>query len=203
MLVPSSGSYENVVFFFHGLGDTADGWARAMPDLALENTKFILPTAPSRPISLNGGYSMPGWSDIFGLDESAKEDRKGFDESSERINSLIQMELDKNINPSKIVLAGFSQGGALALHTALRSQHTLGGCIGLSTWLPFNGDYPSALSPSSTNLPIFQAHGTSDAVVRYQWGQNTHNMLKSMISDPEPEFLSIPVSFHLTVIQCL
>ena len=92
-----------------GLGDTADGWASLMPQLGLENTKFILPTAPARPISLNGGSPMPGWSDIYGLDDKSPEDRDGFDLSVERINKLIQVEVDQGIDTEKIVVGGFSQ----------------------------------------------------------------------------------------------
>lgn len=80
-----------------------------MPSLGLEKTKFILPTAPVRPISLNGGMSMPGWSDIYGLDDRAAEDRSGFDLSVERINKMIQAELDQGIDPKRIVVGGFSQ----------------------------------------------------------------------------------------------
>jgi predicted esterase len=104
VLLPKAGTYSKVVFWFHGLGDTADGWAGLMPELKVDDCKFILPTAPERPISINGGYAMPGWSDIFGLDMEAKEDAVGFGESAERVNALIKMELDKGIPSNKIVL---------------------------------------------------------------------------------------------------
>jgi len=99
---------------------------------------------------------MPGWSDIFGLDTSSPEDKNGFNESSQRVNQIIQTEIDKGIKPEKIVVAGFSQGGALALHVALRSQYSLGGCIALSAWLPFRNEYPAALSLNAKSLNILQ-----------------------------------------------
>ena len=80
----------------------------------------------------------------------------GFDESKERIDRIIQTEIEKGIEPKRIVVAGFSQGGALAFHTALRSTHSLGACIGLSTWVPFNADYPTALSPAIEKMKILQ-----------------------------------------------
>lgn len=98
------------------------------------------------------------WSDIYGLDDRSNEDRAGFDESKNRIDRIVQTEVDKGIEPKRIVIAGFSQGGALAFHTALRSPHAIGGCIGLSTWLPFSADYPAALSPAATGIKILQVN---------------------------------------------
>ncbi len=97
-----------------------------------------------------------GWSDIFGLGMKDPEDRNGFDRSAARINEIIQTEVDGGIPPNKIVVAGFSQGGAVALHVAMRSTHSLGGCVALSTWLPLREDYPAALSPAAATLPILQ-----------------------------------------------
>lgn len=97
-----------------------------------------------------------GWSDIYGLTVSDREDGPGFDESAARINTIIQQEIDKGVDPKRIVIAGFSQGGALALHTALRSPHALGGCVALSTWLPLRDAYPAAISPAAKGLKILQ-----------------------------------------------
>ncbi len=101
-------------------------------------------------------FLSSAWFDIYGLDERAAEDRKGFEESKARIDRIIQTEVDQGIEPQRIVVAGFSQGGAVALHTSLRSTHALGGCIALSTWLPLRDDYPAALSPTAQNLKILQ-----------------------------------------------
>jgi len=94
--------------------------------------------------------AMNGWSDIYALDATTEEDAKGFNESSERVNTILQKEIDSGILPENNVLAGFSQGGALALHTALRSKFKLGGCAALSTWLPFRNQYPKV--PHITKL---------------------------------------------------
>jgi lysophospholipase II len=166
--------------------------------LGVTKTKFILPTAPQRAISLNRGMAMPGWSDIFGLHADDPEDAIGFAESVNRINLLVEREIvEHQIPPSRIIIGGFSQGGALALHYSLRHpSHSFGGCVAFSSWVPFHKDYPTALSSHAASLPILQAHGTADAVVGYEWGQKSHLLLKSLITNPEPILLSIPVSFH-------
>lgn len=96
--------------FFHGLGDTADGWASMMPSLNISDTKFILPTAPSRKITLNRGATMTGWFDMVGLEMTDPEDRVGFEESSARVSSIVNAEISKGVDPKKIIVAGFSQG---------------------------------------------------------------------------------------------
>lgn len=194
-ILPKDNSYENVVIFLHGLGDSCDGWSQLMPEFGLSKTKYILPSASSIPISINGGYEMPGWSDIFGLDMEAKEDRVGFDESKKRIEKLIDAEIEKGIEPRKIILGGFSQGGATSLHTGLRYKATLGGIVALSTWLPFRDDFPDALSQGGKNVPIFQVHGDQDAVVSFKWGKNTNDLLKTFMQIP-PSFLTIQGMGH-------
>lgn len=214
---PTSGTYSNVVVWMHGLGDTADGWASMMPSLGIRDTKFIVPTAKSRPITINMGMPMPGmyllwpasiyhpayvfdlgcttlgWFDIYDLDEDSPEDADGFADTSKRINAFIQAEIDKGVAPNRIVLAGFSQGGAVALHVSLRSEHSLGGCIALSTWLPFRSQYPDVLSSAATNLPVLQVHGDEDQVVSYPWGKGSHEVLKGLLTSPAPEFITIEV----------
>ena len=189
ILMPKSGTYSKVLFWFHGLGDDCTGWGSLMPQLGLADTKFILPTAPERPITLNGGWTMNGWSDILGLDMSSKEDRDGFDESAKMVNTLIQKEIDNGIPSKNIALGGFSQGGALALHVSLRSNVKLNSCVALSTWLPFRADFPASLSESSKDLPILQVHGKDDQVVAFKWGEGSYNLLKQMI--PSTEFMAI------------
>lgn len=196
-LVPASGSYSNLVVFMHGLGDTADGWASLMPQLGIKDTKFILPTADSIPIAINGGVSMPGWSNIYGLDAASPEDKPGFEATSARIGRIVQTEIDKGIAPKKIIIGGFSQGGAAALHYSLRTPHALGGAAGLSTWLPLRAEYPSALSPSALQMPIILFHGTYDAVVDFSWGENSFKLLKTLLpSDNTPSFVPIDGMGH-------
>lgn len=139
-----------------------------------------------------------GWSDIYGLDNTSPEDVEGFNESSTRINQIIQKEIDQGVSPQQIVVAGFSQGGALAFHVALRSNHALGGVVALSTWVPFAKDYPAKLSDNARQLKILQVHGDEDQVVSYQWGQLSHNLLKSVITAAPvpPAFITIEGMGH-------
>ena len=191
VMTPSSGDYDSVVIFMHGLGDTAMGWAPYMPELGLTTTKFVLPTAPSRPIALNGGMPMPGWFDIFGLEESSREDKAGFAESAQRITALIEQE-SLNVPLSRIAVCGFSQGGAMALHVSLRfsggpscdadsssssSKTGLAACAALSAWLPLRNDYPNALSDKALDLPVLMCHGDSDEVVPPRWGRGSFESL--------------------------
>eukprot|EP01032_Pedospumella_encystans_P031848 gene31848-35949_t len=99
---------------------------------------------------------MPGWSDVYGITLDDGEDREGFDKSAARIKNFLQKEIDQGVEPSRMVLVGFSQGGALALHVALRSSYTLGGVVALSTWVPLRDDYPAALSSSMSKVPVLQ-----------------------------------------------
>ena len=196
-LVPESGDYSKVVVWMHGLGDTAHGWAGLMPMLELEDTKFVLPTAPERSITLNAGYVMPGWSDIYSLSDSSEEDREGFEESARRVTELIKAEVDKGVPSENIIVGGFSQGGALALHVSLRAKYKLAGCCALSAWLPLREDYPSSISDEASNsLKLFQAHGEDDEIVQYQWGLNSHKMLRDWLA--VADFLPVPGMGHST-----
>ena len=126
------------------------------------------------------------------MDQNSKEDVKGFETASARINAIIEKEIANGIEAKNIIIAGFSQGGALALHTALRSEHKLGGCIGLSTWLPLRADYPAALSTASKSLDILQIHGDSDQVVGYSYGKMSHVELKKLLDqESSPQFHTI------------
>ncbi len=184
-----------MVIWLHGLGDTADGWASFMPSIGLEDTKFILPTAPTRPITLNMGMQMTGWADITGLSIDSKEDKRGMDESSARVKRIIMNEVASGlVSPSKIIVGGFSQGAALSLHTALRLDlggQAVGGCVALSTWLPMRQEYPAALSQfAKSSMPILQIHGDADQVVPFAFGKMSNDLLASMV-DVKPKFVSI------------
>ncbi len=178
--MPKGGAYSSVVIWLHGLGDTAMGWAPAMPALNLPSTKIILPTASELPISINGGFEMPAWFDLYGLSPDSPEDVEGFAESSNRISKLIENEVSQGIPRSRIAVCGFSQGGALALHLSLRYGE-LAGCAALSAWLPLRADYPGALSNYAKNLKVIQCHGTSDLVVPCEWGRSSFESLEQVL----------------------
>ncbi|KAG8799443.1 hypothetical protein FRC16_005099 [Serendipita sp. 398] len=183
------------VIFLHGLGDSGLGWAPVAKMLgrhpSLSHIKWILPHAPESPVTLNMGMAMPSWFDIADLDldlnaPDGGEDATGMLKSSMSVNRLITAEIDEaGIPANRIVVGGFSQGAALSLLTGLTSERRLGGIIGLSGWLPLSGKMKSMMTDSARNLPIFLGHGTSDPVVRYQYGQQSFNHLKNALKFPE------------------
>ena len=204
ILTPTSGIYSRVIVWCHGLGDSAPRWAEQISlewESMLPHTKFILPIAPTRPLSLNNGYirsdlcagcpEKSGWFDLFALEEYANEDVAGIEEAVGRIHNIIEAEIEKNIEPGRILVGGFSQGGALALSASLRSRHSLAGCVALSTWLPLRKKFPGAMHANARKLPILQIHGTDDKIVSHEWGLSSHEFLKQGLCLPEPEFMSI------------
>ncbi|RYP26756.1 hypothetical protein DL768_011591 [Monosporascus sp. mg162] len=190
LLFPASSRHTATVIFVHGLGDTGHGWASAVENWRrrsrLNEVKFILPHAPQLPITCNGGFVMPAWFDIFSLtgrveDIRARQDEKGILLSRAYLNGLIQAEIDAGIPPERIVLGGFSQGGAMSLFSGLTSPYKLGGIVGLSSWLPLDAKFPEFLQEHDLNkqTPILMCHGDVDTVVPTQLGKMSSEMLKA------------------------
>ncbi|CAF0832631.1 unnamed protein product [Rotaria sp. Silwood1] len=174
------------VIFLHGLGDVGTSWheifnmyriAKSVPYV-----KFIFPTAPIQKVTLNMGMAMTSWFDIFGLDPYTKEDQEGIEKSSIFLKYLVEEEIREGILPERIIIGGFSMGGAIALHAALTSPHTLAGVIALSTWLPLSTTFPEALvsGDNKVNLPILQCHGDQDPLVQLRWARLTEQGIKAM-----------------------
>lgn len=178
--VPAKNTTTATVIFLHGLGDTGDGWKPAFEPNPFDQIDVILPTAPTTPVTLNMGLRCPSWFDLIGLDEDAHEDKPGISASVARINRIIDDQVTKGIPPERIVVAGFSQGGALALTSALQSERKLAGVIGLSTWLPLRGEYPALLSSGAEETEIFMGHGTADQVVSFGFGQKSADIIKQL-----------------------
>jgi phospholipase/carboxylesterase len=159
---------KGTVIWMHGLG--ADCWdfvpivkeLGVPPDLPL---RFIFPQAPSRPITINGGHVMPGWYDISMAELERKADEFGIRASQSAIDALIEREIIRGIDADNIILAGFSQGGAIALQCALRSPHRLGGVMALSTYLTLADSLGAERTLTNAGIPILMAHGTQDPVV--------------------------------------
>eukprot|EP00884_Botryococcus_braunii_P017011 jgi/Botrbrau1/3994/Bobra.0016s0007.2 len=167
VVVKASKTPTAAIFMMHGLGDSAHGWAGISDELQpeLPYANLIFPNAPTRPITLNYGMSMPGWYDITSLDGiNANEDKEGLEESKRYIESLVQQQIDSGIPSNRIVIAGFSQGGAVAL-MMLRSNITFGGIAALSGYLPLTRVEP-VVSEANKNTPVAMFHGDADQVVR-------------------------------------
>lgn len=173
------------IIWMHGLGSDCWDFVPIIKELQLPDTlpiRFIFPQAPSRPITINNGYVMPGWYDITPDELSGstrKADEKGVRESQGFINALIEREIVRGMPPDKIILAGFSQGGVIALQTALRHPQELGGVLALSTYLALADSLPAEKTSANANIPIFMAHGTRDPMIALPLARASHEALKA------------------------
>jgi phospholipase/carboxylesterase len=182
------------VIFLHGLGADGHDFVPVVQQLGLPKqlaVRFIFPHAPERPITINGGYQMRAWYDIHGLDFNAREDESGILASAIMIDQLIQEESERGIPSDKIVLAGFSQGGALALHCGLRYFEPLAGILALSCYMPLAATLQANKSPANQNTPIFIAHGTQDSLVPFAWAELANNFLRE--NNYQTEFHQYPM----------
>ncbi|XP_071355453.1 acyl-protein thioesterase 2 [Trachinotus anak] len=184
-----------VVIFLHGLGDTGHGWADTLTSIQLPHIKFICPNAPRIPVTLNMKMMMPAWFDLMGLTPDSQEDEYGIKKAAENIRAIIEHEAKNGIPPNRIILSGFSQGGALSLYTALTCQHELAGVVALSCWLPLHKSFPST-SSSNKNLPILQCHGEMDAMIPVKFGAMTAERLKSIVRPEMITFKTFPGLMH-------
>ncbi len=172
------------VIWMHGLGADGNDFVPIVNELDLSGApaiRFVFPHAPMRPVTINNGYVMRAWYDVsFGDLEghSRKADEKGVRESQAQIGALIARENGRGIAANRIVLAGFSQGGAVALQTGLRYPEALAGVMALSTYLPLAESFTKEATPANTKTSIFMAHGTHDPVVPYAMGKTSHERLQ-------------------------
>ena len=158
------------VIWLHGLGADGHDFESIVPALALPEDlgmRFIFPHAPYRPVTINGGYVMRAWYDIFDDTFLNREDAAGIEESGHELGKLIEREIGRGIASNRIILAGFSQGGAVALHTGLRYPHPLAGIMALSTYLPLATELEGRMSSANRDIPVMMAHGTEDEIVPY------------------------------------
>ncbi len=156
------------VIWLHGLGADGHDFEPIVAELNFKNkdkTRFVFPHAPSIPITVNNGMVMPAWYDIVAPQIDAEQDEKGIRHSAMQINQLIEAEIERGIDSKNILLAGFSQGGAIALHTGLRFSKPLAGIIALSTYLPLDTFVPAEAATTNKDIAIFYAHGTQDPVI--------------------------------------
>ena len=173
------------VIWLHGLGADGHDFESIVPELGFSgqlSLRFVFPHAPVRPVTINGGMSMRAWYDILTLERGGPQDEAGIRDSSRLLEMLIEREHERGIPYENIVLAGFSQGGAIALHTALRYPHRLAGLMALSTYLPLVDSFDRAvlhnMDAQSQELPIFMAHGSSDPMLPMALGQHAHTILE-------------------------
>lgn len=171
------------VIVLHGLGADGNDFVPVVEELDLSGlgtVRFVFPHAPIRPVTVNNGYPMRAWYDIFGVDLVRREDEAGLRASQAQVEALIERELARGIDPSRLVLMGFSQGCAMTLMTGLRQPRRLAGLIGLSGYLPLAATTAAERSEASRDVPVFLAHGTFDGVVSMARGAASRDLLVSL-----------------------
>ncbi len=168
------------VIFLHGLGADGNDLAPLAAELDLAGVRFVFPHAPVRPVTINGGYRMRAWYDIVSRDILQGEDDAGIRASEQQVCALIQHEHAQGVAAGRIVLAGFSQGGAVALHTGLRYPQRLAGILALSAYLPLVASVKAESARANAETPIMMAHGTEDDVVPYAAGEKSQRLLAGL-----------------------
>lgn len=171
------------VIWLHGLG--ADGHdfesiINYLPQSIIEYTRFIFPHAPLREITINMGMRMRAWCDVVSQNLTQQQDEVSIRESEQLIHTFIETELQAGITSQRIILAGFSQGGAIALDTGLRYSKALGGIIAISTYLPLADKLANERHNANINIPIFMGHGLHDPVIDITQGQQSKTQLESL-----------------------
>ncbi|MGV8940542.1 MAG: alpha/beta hydrolase [Lysobacter sp.] len=164
------------VIWLHGLGADGNDFAPIVPELVRKEwpgLRFVFPHAPVRAVTVNNGARMRAWYDIKDFDLANRADEVGVEQSITQVDALIAREIERGIPASRILLAGFSQGGAITLAAGLRRREPLGGLVALSTYLPMAHRAAELLQPGATAQPVFMAHGSHDPVVPYQAGQRS------------------------------
>ncbi|MDH5710796.1 MAG: alpha/beta hydrolase [Gammaproteobacteria bacterium] len=192
---------DSAIIWLHGLGASGNDFVPIIPQLNLPDDlsiRFIFPHAPVRPITINHGYQMPGWYDITSLDIVGTEDETGIIESSNAIHKLCQQQQDLGINSRRIILAGFSQGGAIALLCGIGYPQPLGGIMALSTYLPQCAPLNNS---TNQNIDIFMAHGSMDEVVLPKYGELSRQRLEKSGYDVKWHEYAMPHSVCMEEIQ--
>ncbi|MCD1280386.1 carboxylesterase [Psychrobacter sp. CCUG 69069] len=197
---PSQKPIDRAVIWLHGLGASGHDFEPVVPQLGLTDdmaVRFIFPHAPKRAVTVNGGMVMPAWYDILEMSLERKVDTAQIEESSQQIQDLIRREVERGVSPEHIVVAGFSQGGAVAYHVALGYPERLAGLMALSTYLATNDniDYSTA----NKNMPILIEHGTHDPVVPVVLGEQAHQLLTK--KDYGVEYNTYPMAHQVCMPQ--
>ncbi|MDR6991730.1 alpha/beta hydrolase [Luteimonas sp. 3794] len=171
------------VIWLHGLGADANDFVPLIPELLRPHwpaIRFVFPNAPVRPVTINNGVRMRAWYDIVDFDLANRADEAGVLESVAQIDALIEREAVRGVPPERVVLAGFSQGGAVTLAAGLRRRAPLAGLVALSTYLPAPRNAAAALVDAATRQPVFMAHGTQDPVVPFGAGERSAAWLREV-----------------------
>ena len=171
------------ILWLHGLGADGHDFVPIVPELLRRGwpaLRFVFPHAPVRPVTINNGVPMRAWYDIVDIDLANRADESGVSQSVEQVEALVAREVERGVPRSRIILAGFSQGGAVTLAAGLRSAEPLGGLVALSTYVPSAPKARAAMATGAARQPVFMAHGSQDPVVPFQAGQQSAALLREL-----------------------
>lgn len=183
-------SAKATIIWLHGLGADGHDFESIVPQLQLADDlaiRFVFPHAPMRPVTLNGGMKMRAWYDVIALSKGGREDEPGIKQSAQLIQAFIARENQRGIATDKIILAGFSQGGAMALYCGLLYPEKLAGIIGLSAYVPLANDVRQNRHTANQQTPLFLAGGVYDPIVQHAWTREATEQLQQ---------LNYPISWH-------
>jgi len=182
IIIETGDQPDAAIIWLHGLGADGNDFVPIIDQLHLPShmsVRFIFPNAPIRPITINQGYPMPGWYDISSMSIVEQEDETGIKESSAILKQLCEEQEANGIETGRIIVAGFSQGGAIALHCGCRYPGQLAGIMALSTYLALPDQLDEEISDFAPEIPVFMAHGRQDDVVTYEYGKQSMDQLES------------------------
>jgi phospholipase/carboxylesterase len=176
--IATDGPTELAVIWLHGLGADGHDFEPIVPELGLAvGVRFVFPHAPIRPVTINNGMRMRAWYDILGFGDVAEDDA-GIRASAAAVSRLVDREIERGVAADRIVVAGFSQGGAIALQLALRSPRRLAGVLALSTYLPLAAALAAEKSLANADVPIFMAHGSTDPIIPLALAESARRRLE-------------------------
>jgi phospholipase/carboxylesterase len=217
ILEPAAGRADASVIWLHGLGADGYDFVPLIPELKLPasaRVRFVFPHAEVRPVTVNAGYAMRAWYDIRELTPEGRDDEQGLAATRERIERYIERERASGIAARRIVLAGFSQGGATALHVGLRHAAALGGIIALSCYLPLRARLAAEVAEANRAIPILMCHGREDVVVLPTFGEQSRDVLLAAglevdwrqysmghnLIEPEVHDIAVWLKYHLELL---
>lgn len=193
-IVSPTRKHTGTIIFLHGLGENGENWKQVLSKMVKPNVKVICLNAKKIPLTLNKGFPTAAWFDLASLDENKMEDETSIMRAVEKLHDIIDEEISSSkVSATKTMLAGFSQGGALAMYAALTYHKRLAAVMVMSSWPVLRHTMPDA-AINNTNTPMLQCHGTEDPVIFYKWGQILAESLKEM--NPKHEFKSYEGLMH-------
>ncbi|XP_044013432.1 acyl-protein thioesterase 1-like [Aphidius gifuensis] len=184
IVIEATAEHTATLIFLHGLAETGKNWIEALKKIQLPNVKIICPTGPTIPITWKQGTPMTAWFDVLGMKTGAPEDEDGIKSSSKIVHKVIEDEIKSGTPSNRIIVGGFSQGGALAIYSAITFSQQLGGVFSLSSWLALHQQFPENVVGNKTT-PFLLCHGDKDPIIPHLWGQMAITLLKKTMTNVE------------------